>query len=80
MITAFTDNQQIDETYIPTEQDWEDVFAEESKFLFIGWNTRRQRTEVVAYMAHTAQEAWDTCARNCPDLQVARWDLADHLV
>ena len=79
-MTAFTDYAQIAEAYIPTEQDWEDVFAEEQehKFLFSGWNTRRQRHELLAYMAPTAQQAWETCARLNPDLQVVRWDVADN--
>ena len=79
-MTAFTEQQQIDEAYIPTEQDWEDVFAEEQEysFLFTGWNTRQRRQVVLSYMAPTAQEAWDICARLNPDLQVIRWDVADN--
>jgi hypothetical protein len=50
----------------------------ESKFIFAGFNTRQQRQVVLAYMAETAQQAWDTCARLNPDLIVTKWDLADH--
>jgi hypothetical protein len=81
-MTAFTEQQQIDEAYIPTEQDWEDVFAEEQEhsFLFSGFNTRQRRQVTLGYMAPTAQEAWDICARLNPDLIVMTWGLAENMV
>ncbi len=78
--TAFTEQQQIDETYIPTEQDWEDVFAEESKFMFNCWNPTERLQVIVTLMATTAQEAVETFTRLNPNLQVINWDLADHMI
>ena len=79
-MTAFTDTVQIDEAYIPTEQDWQDVFAEESKFLFLGVHTRHgmRRTDVLACIAATGAEALATIQRNHPDFEIHRWDVADN--
>lgn len=52
----------------------------ESSFLFTGFHTRQRRQVTLAYMAETAQQAWDTCARLNPDLIVINWGLADHMV
>jgi hypothetical protein len=82
-MTAFTDTVQIDEAHIPTEQDWEDVFAEEQqefKFLFLGVHTRHgmRRTDVLACIAATGAEALATIQRNHPDFEIHRWDVADN--
>jgi len=75
MTYAFTDNAQIDELIM------EDAApVEEFKFLFNGFNTRQRRQVVLGYMAPTAQEAWDLCARLNPDLIVINWGEAENFI
>ena len=54
--------------------------ATEYSFLFNGFHTRQRRQVVLGYMAPTAQEAWEICARLNPELIVINWGLADHMV
>jgi hypothetical protein len=75
MTYAFTDNAQIDELIM------EDAApVEEFKFLFNGFHTRQRRQVVLGYMAPTAQEAWDLCARLNPDLIVINWGEAENFI
>lgn len=56
--------------------------ATEYKFLFDGFHTRNRHLlhDVLAYMAPTAQEAWDLCARLNPDFIVTNWGLEDRMI
>lgn len=79
-MTAFTEQQQIDEAYIPTEQDWEDVFADQFLFIGIQEGNCHPFPEVISVWAATAAEALATCQRLHPGFTIHRWDLADHLI
>lgn len=76
----FTTTAQIDEAYIPTEQDWEDVFSEdeEFKFLFYGYRIDTGIHDLLAYLAPTADEALAKCLKLNPKFQIVRWDVADN--
>ena len=74
MTYAFTDTAQIDELIM------EDAApVEEFSFLFDGFDTRKRRHDVLGYMAPTAQEAWDLCARCHPNFIVMTWGLEEQM-
>ena len=47
----------------------------ESKFLFVGIFTDKNYSTVLAYMAETAQDAWNKCAKLNPTFLVTNWGL-----
>lgn len=52
----------------------------EYKFLFVGIFTDKNYPTVLAYMAETAQDAWNKCAELNPTFLVHNWGLADHMI
>ncbi len=52
----------------------------EQKFLFVGIFTDKNFGTVLAYMAETAQDAWDKCQKLNPTFEVWDWGLADQMV
>ena len=52
----------------------------ESKFLFVGIFTDKNYPTVLAYMAETAQDAWNKCTELNPTFLVQNWGLADHMI
>lgn len=52
----------------------------EQTFIFTGWNVRQRRMDSLAYMALTAEDAWNTCAKLNPDFQVITWGQEDQMV
>ena len=52
----------------------------EQKFLFVGIHTDKNYGTVLAYMAETAQDAWNKCAELNPNFEVWNWGLAEHMV
>jgi len=53
--------------------------ATETSYIFEGFHVRQRRNVRLAYMAPTAQDAWETCARCSPDLIVTSWGTEDHM-
>jgi hypothetical protein len=51
----------------------------ETSYIFVGFNTRQRRTVRLGYMARSAKEAWETCARCSPDLIVTEWGTEAHM-
>ena len=47
----------------------------EQKFLFVGIHTDKNYGTVLAYMAETAQDAWNKCAELNPTFLVQTWGL-----
>lgn len=74
------DPQVEDLVYIPTEQDWEDVFSEEKehKFLFYGFRIDTGIHDLLAYLSPTADDALAKCQKLNPKFQIVRWDVADN--
>ena len=49
----------------------------EQKYIFDGIRTDINYHQVLAYMAETAQDAWNKCAELNPNFLVQTWGLAD---
>jgi hypothetical protein len=49
----------------------------EQKYYFDGIRTDINYHQVLAYIAPTAEDAWNTCAKLNPNFLVQTWGLAD---
>ena len=52
----------------------------EFKFAFVGIHRRNDYTDILCYMAETAEEALKKCQTINPDFEIHNWGLLEHMI